>query len=212
MKERARNHKNARLTSGKCDQTRTVARAPVAHKGKNPQIPLNFGKFMTFVTLNTAFLGICPQIRHITPIMSNAREIAFRKMNGLGNDFVIVDIRSCATVFSPETVRAIADRTSGIGCDQFILIEPARDGGDCFMGIRNADGGEVEACGNAARCVVALMMEETGKKKVIVETLGGTTVGWRAPDGNITVDMGVPRLKWQEIPLSEEIADTRGIE
>ena len=144
--------------------------------------------------------------------MSNAREIAFRKMNGLGNDFVIVDIRSCATVFSPDTVRAIADRTSGIGCDQFILIEPARDGGDCFMGIRNADGGEVEACGNAARCIVSLMLEETGKQKVTVETLGGTTVGWRAPDGNITVDMGVPRLKWQEIPLSEEIADTRGIE
>lgn len=145
-------------------------------------------------------------------MMSASTAIPFRKMNGLGNDFVVVDVRETARPFSAATVRAIADRETGIGCDQFILIERPRAGGDCFMGIRNADGGEVEACGNAARCVVALMLEETGKDKVTVETLGARTQGWRAPNGDITVDMGAPRLQWDEIPLAEEIRDTRGIE
>jgi diaminopimelate epimerase len=144
--------------------------------------------------------------------MSDYSAIDFRKMNGLGNDFVVVDVRARAVQFSPQTVRAIADRTDGVGCDQFILIEQPREGGDCFMGIRNADGGEVEACGNAARCIVSLMLEETGKSEVIVETLGATTRGWRATNGDITVDMGTPKLNWQDIPLSEEIQDTRGIE
>ncbi len=144
--------------------------------------------------------------------MSDPRSIHFRKMNGLGNDFVVVDVRAHDPHFSAETVRAIADRKTGIGCDQFILIERPRNGGDCFMGIRNADGGEVEACGNAARCIASLMLDETGKSEVIVETLGAMTRGSRAPDGNVTVDMGTPRLEWHEIPLAEEIRDTRGIE
>lgn len=80
------------------------------------------------------------------------------------------------------------------------------------MGIRNADGDEVEACGNAARCIAALMLEETGKAEVTVETIGAITRGWRAANGDITVDMGAPKLQWQQIPLSEEIRDTRGIE
>jgi len=164
------------------------------------------------ITLNAAFLGICHQIRHITPIMSDMSTIAFRKMNGLGNDFVVVDLRTSVVSFTPNIVRAIANRKTGIGCDQFILIEHPRAGGDCFMGIQNADGGEVEACGNAARCIVSLMLEETGKQQVIVETLGGITQGWRAANGDITVDMGIPRFDWQDIPLSEEIQDTRGIE
>ncbi|MAN62812.1 MAG: diaminopimelate epimerase [Parvibaculum sp.] len=140
------------------------------------------------------------------------RKMPFRKMNGLGNDFVVVDVRAHPTVFSNAVVRAIADRSTGIGCDQFILIENPRSGGDCFMGIRNADGDEVEACGNAARCVTALMLDETGKEKVTVETIGAITKGWRAANGDITVDMGAPKLKWDQIPLSEEIRDTRGIE
>lgn len=137
---------------------------------------------------------------------------AFRKMNGLGNDFVVVDVRARGQTFSEPMVRAIADRETGIGCDQFILIERARNGGDCFMGIRNADGAEVEACGNAARCVVSLMLEETGKTEVTVETLGAITTGWRTDNGDICVDMGAPKLDWRDIPLAEEIRDTRGIE
>ena len=144
--------------------------------------------------------------------MNDMTAHAFRKMNGLGNDFVVVDVRANGAVFSGSVIRAIADRDTGIGCDQFILIERPRNGGDCFMGIRNADGGEVEACGNAARCVVSLMLEETGKTEVTVETLGALTTGWRAANGDICVDMGAPKLDWRDIPLAEEIRDTRGIE
>jgi diaminopimelate epimerase len=144
--------------------------------------------------------------------MSDLGTIPFRKMNGLGNDFVVVDIRARPIAFSDSVVRAIADRETGIGCDQFILIERPRAGGDCFMGIRNADGDEVEACGNAARCIAALMLDETGKSEVTVETIGAITQGWRSKTGEITVDMGAPKLEWQQIPLSEEIRDTRGIE
>jgi len=144
--------------------------------------------------------------------MSDLGAIPFRKMNGLGNDFVVVDVRAHPITLSNAVVRAIANRETGIGCDQFILIERPRAGGDCFMGIRNADGDEVEACGNAARCIASLMLDETGKAEVTVETIGAITKGWRSETGDITVDMGVPKLEWQQIPLSEEIHDTRGIE
>jgi len=144
--------------------------------------------------------------------MNDMTAHAFRKMNGLGNDFVMVDVRASGAVFSGSVIRAIANRETGIGCDQFILIEQPRNGGDCFMGIRNADGGEVEACGNAARCIVSLMLEETGKTEITVETLGALTTGWSAANGDICVDMGPPKLNWRDIPLAEEIRDTRGIE
>lgn len=136
----------------------------------------------------------------------------FLKMNGLGNDFVVLDLRREPLALTDALARAIADREKGIGCDQLITIEEPRHGGDAFMGIRNQDGGTVEACGNAARCIGKLILDETGKDAVVIETLGGDTVATRADDGNITVDMGAPRLRWDEIPLSEEFQDTRGIE
>lgn len=136
----------------------------------------------------------------------------FLKMNGLGNDFVVLDLRREPLALTDALARAIADRDKGIGCDQLITIEEPRHGGDAFMGIRNQDGGTVEACGNAARCIGKLILEETGKDAVVIETLGGDTVATRADGGNITVDMGAPRLRWDEIPLSEEFQDTRGIE
>jgi diaminopimelate epimerase len=138
--------------------------------------------------------------------------VHFRKMNGLGNDFVVLDIRARPISLSEASARAIADRKNGIGCDQLITIEPPRKDGDAFMGIRNQDGGVVEACGNAARCVGQLLLDETGQDSVVIETLGGNTVATRAANGEITVDMGEPRLKWNEIPLSEEFRDTRAIE
>lgn len=138
--------------------------------------------------------------------------VHFRKMNGLGNDFVVLDARACALTLTESSARAIADRKSGIGCDQIITIETPRAGGDAFMGIRNSDGSLVEACGNAARCVGQLLLDETGKDSVIIETLGGDTVATRAANGDITVDMGEPRLQWNQIPLSEEFRDTRSIE
>jgi diaminopimelate epimerase len=138
--------------------------------------------------------------------------IPFRKMNGLGNDFVVLDLRTHALNLNEGLVRAISNRETGIGCDQFITIEPARHGGDVFMGIRNQDGGVVEACGNATRCIGQIVLDETGKDAVTIETLGGDLVASASGDTLITVDMGEPRLKWNEIPLSEEFQDTRAIE
>ncbi len=135
---------------------------------------------------------------------------AFVKMNGCGNDFVVVDARARAFTPSEEQARAIADRATGQGCDQIIAIEPS-DRADVFMRVWNADGGAVETCGNALRCVGALVMEATGRDRVGIDTLGGRTEARRAPDGRITVDMGPPGLDWTQIPLAEEM-DTRGIE
>ena len=92
-----------------------------------------------------------------------AQAIPFRKMNGLGNDFVVLDARSRALPLGADALRAIADRKEGIGCDQIIALEPSRMA-DVFMRIWNADGGEVGACGNAARCVAGIVAAERGEK------------------------------------------------
>lgn len=115
----------------------------------------------------------------------------FIKMHGLGNDFVIIDARKGAVAMDAARARAIADRRTGVGCDQVILLEPSAVA-DLRMRIWNADGGEVEACGNATRCVVQL---EGGR--ATVETRGGILSGGR--DG---IDMGAPRFGWDEIPLA----------
>lgn len=138
--------------------------------------------------------------------------IPFRKMNGLGNDFVVIDARENGLRLSPAQVRRISDRNLGIGCDQLIIMRPAPDGEDVFMEIWNADGSEVSACGNATRCVGALLIEETGKQTVEIRTRADRLSAARAQSGEITVDMGRPRLRWDEIPLSEEFQDTRFIE
>jgi diaminopimelate epimerase len=117
----------------------------------------------------------------------------FHKMHGLGNDFVIFDARDGAVAMDAARARAIADRHTGIGCDQVILIEPS-DLADVRMRIWNADGGEVEACGNATRCV-ALLGPAT------IETKGGILTA-RANGAAATVDMGVPRFGWEAIPLA----------
>ena len=120
----------------------------------------------------------------------------FVKMHGLGNDFVVFDARAQALpVLSNGVVRRLADRHTGIGCDQLIVVEPALNGGDARMRIFNSDGGEVEACGNAARCVAQLI----GRARV--ETAGGT-IEVAPDDDGATVDMGVPRFDWDVIPLA----------
>ncbi|HRD26814.1 MAG TPA: diaminopimelate epimerase, partial [Caulobacter sp.] len=96
----------------------------------------------------------------------------FLKMNGLGNDFVVVEARGEPFRPTPAEARAIADRESGVGCDQLIGIEPTRRA-DAFMRIWNADGGEVDACGNATRCVAWLLMEATGRDEAVIETEAG---------------------------------------
>lgn len=138
--------------------------------------------------------------------------VSFRKMNGLGNDFVVLDVRTHPLALSEAATRAIADRERGIGCDQLITIETPRKGADAFMGIRNADGSVVGACGNATRCVGRLLMDETGKSEIRLETPSGLVTCYEAGNGDISVDMGEPRLKWNEIPLSEEFRDTISIE
>ena len=134
----------------------------------------------------------------------------FLKMNGLGNDFVVVEARSEPFAPSEAEARAIADRESGIGCDQLIAIEPS-DTADAFMRIWNADGGLVEQCGNAVRCVGWLLMEASGKDAVRLDTPAGVVTVDRAGPQLVTVDMGRPGLDWRDIPL-EEPMDTRGIE
>jgi diaminopimelate epimerase len=113
----------------------------------------------------------------------------FHKMHGLGNDFVIFDAREGAVEMDAARARAIADRRTGVGCDQVIVLEPS-DVADVRMRIWNADGGEVEACGNAARCVVMLGAST-------IETRAGILSG---DAGGI--DMGAPRFGWDEIPLA----------
>jgi len=135
--------------------------------------------------------------------------LPFRKMNGLGNDFVILDLRRSHCQARSDSVIAIADRKTGIGCDQVITIED-RDGP--FMGVWNADGSEVGACGNAARCVGAILMDETGESGVAFETLGGEIVAERIGANRISVDMGVPKFHWKQIPLAEETQDTRFVD
>ncbi|VAW10066.1 Diaminopimelate epimerase, partial [hydrothermal vent metagenome] len=146
--------------------------------------------------------------------MSAPDPIAFCKMNGLGNDFVIVDARAHDVPLTRDLIRKVSDRTTGIGCDQFIRIEPSdRQNVDAFMRIWNADGGEVEACGNATRCVAWGLLEESGAQTVAIDTSAGILHCRAGPTPmNFTVDMGAPRFGWQDIPLAEPFADTRAIE
>ena len=127
--------------------------------------------------------------------------LPFVKMNGLGNDFVVVVAEDRVFDPTPEEVRAIADRETGIGCDQLISVTRS-DRAAVQMKIWNADGGEVGACGNASRCVAWLAMESMGLDRVRLETEKGLLEAWRVGEQLVTVDMGPPRLEWTQIPLS----------
>ena len=132
----------------------------------------------------------------------------FIKMHGLGNDFVILDARRREIALGAERVRAIANRRTGIGCDQLIVLHNPADGAaDAAFSIHNADGGEAEACGNAARCVAWMAMEESGRDTARLETGAGTLAARRAGPLSVTVDMGEPRFDWRDIPLASA-ADT----
>jgi len=138
--------------------------------------------------------------------------VPFIKMHGLGNDFVVVDARSHPVRFDSRRARAIADRRTGVGCDQLIVIEPpASDLADVFMRIQNADGGEVEACGNATRCVASLLADETGRRQAIIETAAGLLDAEVGDNGEVAVDVGRISFDWRDIPLSKP-ADTLHLE
>ncbi len=129
---------------------------------------------------------------------------AFRKMHGLGNDFVVIDGRRRPLAVDAAAARAIADRRTGVGCDQLIVIEPPQDGlADAVMRIFNPDGSQAEACGNATRCVADLLMAELGRSHAVIQTVAGLLDAEAVPGGLVAVDMGPARLDWREIPLAE---------
>ncbi len=146
----------------------------------------------------------------MTAMLQNSPALPFVKMHGLGNDFVVLDARRRPLDLTAEQARRIADRTRGVGCDQILILEPPRNGGDLYMTIRNADGGEVGACGNGTRCAARLLFEETGRAEARIETRAGLLTAQAARDAAegpvavdaVTVDMGPARLDWREIPLA----------
>ncbi len=137
-------------------------------------------------------------------------KVPFLKMHGLGNDFVVLDARREAIFVGVAGAQALADRHTGIGCDQLIVLEPPRHpAAALLMRIRNSDGGEAEACGNATRCVAWLVARETGDPRVRIETVAGLLDSETMPDGQVAVDMGPARTLWQEIPLARAMDTDR---
>ena len=147
--------------------------------------------------------------RHITRIMS---DLTFIKMHGLGNDFVILDARMGAISVGVQQIQYLADRRFGIGCDQILIIEPASsDGADFYLRIFNADGGEIDACGNGTRCVAFLVMKEFGVKEVKIQTNAGILKSKLIDDGRVALDMGQAKFHWRDIPLAQK-ADTLALD
>lgn len=159
--------------------------------------------------------------------MLSAMTISFTKMHGLGNDFVVIDAINQSIELSPEQVRFIADRRFGVGCDQLLLVErpQGRDQGsgqsndhgsdhgseaEFRYRIFNADGGEVQQCGNGARCFARFVVEQglTQSRQIPVETAGGLIVLTLEDDGQVTVNMGVPRFAPADLPFIAEAQAT----
>ena len=131
----------------------------------------------------------------------------FTKMHGCGNDFVVFDERAGSLGLTPARAAAIADRRTGVGCDQFIAIEALPEGAnaDVFMRIRNPDGGEAGACGNATRCVAHLLAGETGRNRLMIRTVAGDLPAETLADGRVCVDMGPAGLDWTDVPLARRM-------
>ena len=136
-------------------------------------------------------------------------ELQFVKMNGIGNDFVVLDARATPVDLTTDQARYIADRNFGIGCDQILIIAPS-DQADITMHILNSDGSVAGACGNGSRCVADLVMGQMGQSRLSMETRGGIILAERIGD-DIAIDMGPAQLDWQNIPLAEE-RDTAGFD
>jgi diaminopimelate epimerase len=133
------------------------------------------------------------------------RGIDFIKMHGIGNDFVVLDARAHALALDDNTVRALADRHTGVGCDQLLVVEqPKAKDADVFLRIFNADGSEAEACGNGTRCVADLVMREGGKDRIVIETVAGLLAAEATGPNRVSVDMGSPALGWPDIPLARD--------
>jgi diaminopimelate epimerase len=130
---------------------------------------------------------------------------AFVKMHGLGNDFVVFDARDTAISLTPTQIKAIADRHFGVGCDTVVVIRPGGAQADASVLFYNADGSESDACFNATRCVARLLMDERGLARVKLSTKAGMLTCSGAGKSSVLVDMGQPRLDWNQVPLANEV-------
>jgi len=145
--------------------------------------------------------------------MSTLANHSFVKMNGIGNEIVVVDLRDRPGVVGADEARAVAS-PKGVPFDQLMVLQPPRlEGTEAFIRIYNNDGSEAGACGNGMRCVARRVFEASGQNAVTFETSAGLLNCWQGPAADLyTVDMGPPKFGWQDIPLAEEFRDTRGIE
>jgi diaminopimelate epimerase len=144
--------------------------------------------------------------------MSGLANHRFLKMNGLGNEIVVLDLRGSTHRVTAAEARAIAAEHGSHFDQLMVLHDPLREGSDAFMRIYNTDGSEAQACGNGTRCVAWAMLREDARRSLLLETKAGLIACARNGAESFTVDMGAPRFAWHEIPLAEEFADTRGIE
>ena len=144
--------------------------------------------------------------------MSPLANQRFAKMNGLGNEIVVLDLRHKGISVSAREARAIG-RGEGLRFDQLMVMQdPRRAETDAFVDIYNIDGTQAGACGNGTRCVAWALMRDTDRKRLTVETVAGLLECRRTGEWSFSVDMGMPRLKWNEIPLRDPVSDTRAIE
>ncbi len=151
------------------------------------------------------FNDINMQAINIPFIKPHLIKIPFIKMQGLGNDFMVIDAQLDESFApSPEQVAKLANRRTGVGFDQAVILRSS-EVADVFMQIINADGSEVAACGNATRCVAWHLMEQNSLKQVYIETLSGVLQADYVAHQRVSVQMGAPKLQWQEIPLSHKM-------
>src|SRR3984893_233327 len=145
--------------------------------------------------------------------MSALANHAFAKMNGIGNEIVVVDLRDRPATVTAEEARAVAS-PGGVHYDQLMVLQPPRlPRTEAFIRIYNNDGSEAAACGNGMRCVARRLFEHSGQTAATFETQAGLLNCWQGPSGDLyTVDMGPPKFGWKDIPLAEEFRDTRYIE
>jgi len=138
--------------------------------------------------------------------------VSFRKMNGLGNEIMVVDLRGRAEAFTPATAQAVGRRGATHFDQMMVLHNPQTAGTEAYVRIYNVDGSEVEACGNGMRCVGWVVAEETGRKALTFETRAGILEARVTDARRISVDMGPPRFGWRDIPLARPFDDTRAID
>ena len=138
--------------------------------------------------------------------------LPYLKMNGIGNEIVVVDLRARPERMNAALARAMAAEPRSHFDQLMVLYPPKTPGTDAFMTIFNADGSKSGACGNGTRCVAAVLFREGDRDRLTLETSAGLLNVWRGRDDLVTVDMGTPKFDWQDIPLAEEFRDTRAIE